>query len=158
MVRLPLSEREIPVIADAYVDLTFGTGCVKVTPAHDFNDYAVGQRHKLPLIPILTLDAKDQRQRAASLPGHGSLRSAPRSSPTSKQEGLLDKVDAHTLKVPRGDRTGEVIEPMLTDQWFVAMTRPVPTAAASPARRWPASHRAKSGSSPRTGSIPTTSG
>ncbi|MBK7955860.1 MAG: valine--tRNA ligase [Candidatus Accumulibacter sp.] len=123
MVRLPLSEREIPVIADAYVDLTFGTGCVKVTPAHDFNDYAVGQRHKLPLIPILTLAARINEN--APLRYQGMDRFAARAMVVAdlEQAGLLDKVDAHTLKVPRGDRTGEVIEPMLTDQWFVAMTR-----------------------------------
>ena len=76
MVKLPLTDREIPIIADAYVDLEFGTGCVKVTPAHDFNDYAVGQRHKLPIISIPDARCQDQRKRAGKIPRHGPLRRA----------------------------------------------------------------------------------
>jgi valyl-tRNA synthetase len=123
MVRLPLTERTIPIIADAYVDLEFGTGCVKVTPAHDFNDYAVGQRHRLPMIPILTLDAKIN-DNAPELPGMDRFERARQIVADLEAAGLLDKVDAHKLMVPRGDRTGVVIEPMLTDQWFVAMSKP----------------------------------
>jgi valyl-tRNA synthetase len=124
-VKLPLCEREIPIIADAYVDREFGTGCVKVTPAHDFNDYAIGQRHGLPMRSILTLDAKINEQ--APLAYRGLDRFAARKQIVAEldAQGLLDKVDKHTLKVPRGDRTGVVIEPMLTDQWFVAMRKPV---------------------------------
>ncbi len=122
-VRLPLCERTLPIIADAYVDLAFGTGCVKVTPAHDFNDYAVGQRHKLPMIPILTLDAKINDNAPVRYQGMDRFAARQQIVADLEAEGLLDKVDAHLLKVPRGDRTGVVIEPMLTDQWFVAMSK-----------------------------------
>ncbi|WP_150429510.1 valine--tRNA ligase [Dechloromonas sp. CZR5] len=124
MVKLPLTEREIPIIADSYVDLEFGTGCVKVTPAHDFNDYAVGQRHGLPMISILTLDAKIND--AAPEKYRGLDRFDARKAVVADLEtlGILEKTDKHKLKVPRGDRTGVVIEPMLTDQWFVAMSKP----------------------------------
>ena len=123
-VKLPLCEREIPVIADDYVDREFGTGVVKVTPAHDFNDYAVGQRHGLPMISILTLDGHINE--AAPAKYQGLERFAARKAVVADLEagGFLVKVDKHKLKVPRGDRTGVVIEPMLTDQWFVAMTKP----------------------------------
>ena len=123
-VKLPLTDREIPIIADAYVDREFGTGVVKVTPAHDFNDYAVGQRHKLPMISILTLDAKIND--AAPAKYHGLDRFDARKVIVADLEalGLLEKTDKHKLKVPRGDRTHAVIEPMLTDQWFVAMSKP----------------------------------
>ncbi|MCM8595812.1 valine--tRNA ligase [Accumulibacter sp.] len=125
-VRLPLCDREIPIIADAYVDLEFGTGCVKVTPAHDFNDYAVGQRHRLPMVPILTLDARISGNAPARYQGLDRFTARERVVADLEQLGLLERVDAHPLKVPRGDRTGSVIEPMLTDQWFVAMTRAGP--------------------------------
>jgi valyl-tRNA synthetase len=123
-VKLPLCEREIPIIADAYVDLAFGTGCVKVTPAHDFNDYAVGQRHKLPIISILTLDAKINDNAPAVYQGLDRFDARKQIVADLDAQGFLEKIDKHTLKVPRGDRTGVVIEPMLTDQWFVAMTQP----------------------------------
>ncbi|HPT50951.1 MAG TPA: valine--tRNA ligase [Accumulibacter sp.] len=123
-VKLPLCDREIPIIADAYVDLAFGTGCVKVTPAHDFNDYAVGQRHKLETIPILTLDARINDNAPACYRGLDRFDARKRVVADLEAQGLLDKVEAHALKVPRGDRTGVVIEPMLTDQWFVAMSKP----------------------------------
>jgi valyl-tRNA synthetase len=124
MVKLPLADREIPIIADSYVDLEFGTGCVKVTPAHDFNDYAVGQRHGLPMISILTLDAKIND--AAPEKYRGLDRFDARKAVVADLEalGILEKTDKHKLKVPRGDRTNVVIEPMLTDQWFVAMSKP----------------------------------
>jgi valyl-tRNA synthetase len=124
MVKLPLCEREIPIIADAYVDLAFGTGCVKVTPAHDFNDYAVGQRHNLPILSILTLDAKINENAPARYQGLDRFEARQQIVADLEAQGFLDKIDPHTLKVPRGDRTGVVIEPMLTDQWFVAMTQP----------------------------------
>ena len=123
-VRLPLCAREIPIIADAYVDLEFGTGCVKVTPAHDFNDYAVGQRHQLPMIPILTLDARINDNAPERYRGLDRFAARQLVVADLEAEGLLAKVEAHALKVPRGDRTGVVIEPMLTDQWFVAMSKP----------------------------------
>lgn len=123
-VTLPLCDREIPIIADDYVDMEFGTGVVKVTPAHDFNDYAVGQRHQLPIIGILNLAGfvNDSAPKAYQ----GLERFAARKQVVADLEaqGHLVKIDKHKLKVPRGDRTGVVIEPMLTDQWFVAMSKP----------------------------------
>jgi valyl-tRNA synthetase len=123
-VKLPLTDREIPIIADAYVDLEFGTGCVKVTPAHDFNDYAVGQRHNLPMISILTLDGKVNEAAPAKYQGMDRFDARKVIVEDLEALGLLEKIEPHTLKVPRGDRTGVVIEPMLTDQWFVAMSKP----------------------------------
>jgi len=133
-VKLPLCERNIPIIADEYVDKEFGTGVVKVTPAHDFNDYAVGQRHKLPMICILTLDAKINEQ--APLQYQGLDRFVARKQIVADLEaaGLFEKTDKHKLKVPRGDRTGVVIEPMLTDQWFVAMSKPGPDKDGKPGK------------------------
>jgi len=124
MVKLPLTDREIPVIADSYVDLEFGTGCVKVTPAHDFNDYAVGQRHNLPLISILTLDAKINDHAPEKYRGLDRFEARKVILADLETLGILEKTDKHKLKVPRGDRTNVVIEPMLTDQWFVAMSKP----------------------------------
>ncbi|MBK7423169.1 MAG: valine--tRNA ligase [Propionivibrio sp.] len=123
-VKLPLTDREIPIIADAYVDLEFGTGCVKVTPAHDFNDYAVGQRHNLPIISILTLDARINDNAPAKYRGMDRFDARQAVVADLEVLGVLEKTDRHQLKVPRGDRTGVVIEPMLTDQWFVAMSKP----------------------------------
>ena len=124
LVKLPLTEREIPIIADSYVDLEFGTGCVKVTPAHDFNDYAVGQRHGLPMISILTLDAKINDNAPEKYRGLDRFDARKAVVADLEALGILEKTDKHKLKVPRGDRTGVVIEPMLTDQWFVAMSKP----------------------------------
>ena len=124
MVKLPLTDREIPIIADSYVDLEFGTGCVKVTPAHDFNDYAVGQRHGLPMISILTLDAKINDNAPAKYQGLDRFEARKAVVADLEALGILEKTDKHKLKVPRGDRTNVVIEPMLTDQWFVAMSKP----------------------------------
>jgi valyl-tRNA synthetase len=123
-VKLPLCDREIPIIGDDYVDREFGTGVVKVTPAHDFNDYAVGQRHGLPMIGILNLEGFVNE--AAPKQYQGLERFAARKQIVADLEaqGYLVKIDKHKLKVPRGDRTGVVIEPMLTDQWFVAMSKP----------------------------------
>ncbi len=135
---LPLSGRTIPVIADEYVEKDFGTGCVKITPAHDFNDYEVGKRHQTALINVLGLDAtileqaevfnfQGQAQAAISLPEKyaGLDRFAARKQMIAdlQEQGLLVKVEDHKLMTPKGDRTGSVIEPMLTNQWFVAMTR-----------------------------------
>ncbi|RYG07421.1 MAG: valine--tRNA ligase, partial [Burkholderiales bacterium] len=123
MVKLPLCDREIPVIADDYVDKAFGTGVVKVTPAHDSNDYAVGQRHQLPMIGVLTLDAAINDNAPEKY--RGMDRFAARKAVVADLEalGLLVEVKKHKLMVPRCARTGAVIEPMLTDQWFVAMSK-----------------------------------
>ncbi len=120
---LPLCDREIPIIADDYVDREFGTGIVKVTPAHDFNDYAVGQRHGLPQISILTLDAKINDQAPAAYQGVDRFAARKQIVKDLDALGLMDLIKPHTLMVPRGDRTKTVIEPMLTDQWFVAMSK-----------------------------------
>ena len=125
-VDLPLCERSIPIIADSYVDMSFGTGVVKVTPAHDFNDYAVGQRHQLPLIAVLTLDAKINENAPKQYQGLDRFTARKQIVADLESSKLLDKVQPHTLMVPRGDRTQTVIEPMLTDQWFVAMSKPSP--------------------------------
>ncbi|MBT8545934.1 valine--tRNA ligase [Polynucleobacter paneuropaeus] len=125
-VSLPLCVRDIPIIADDYVDLNFGTGVVKVTPAHDFNDYAVGQRHQLPLINILTLDAKINENAPAEYQGLDRFAARKQIVADLDQAGLLEKVQPHKLMVPRGDRTQTIIEPMLTDQWFVAVSKPSP--------------------------------
>ena len=135
-VTLPLVGREIPVLADDYVDPEFGTGCVKITPAHDFNDYEVGKRHGLPLINVMTLDAAiletahweyypgtDGEARAEELPARyaGLDRYEARDAIVHdlKDQKLLEKIDDHKLMVPRGDRSGAVVEPFLTDQWYV---------------------------------------
>jgi valyl-tRNA synthetase len=123
MVKLPLCDREIPVIADDYVDKAFGTGVVKVTPAHDQNDYAVGQRHKLPLICVLTLDAKINDQAPVVYQGLDRFVARKKVVADLEAGGFLVEVKKHKLMVPRCARTGQVIEPMLTDQWFVAMTK-----------------------------------
>ncbi|MCZ6829400.1 MAG: valine--tRNA ligase [Gammaproteobacteria bacterium] len=116
---LPLAGRQIPIIADAYVDRDFGTGCVKITPAHDFNDYEMGQRHQLAMINIFTEDAKLNDQ--VPEPYRGLDRFAAREKVVADLDalGFLEKIEAHTLKVPRGDRSGVVIEPYLTNQWYV---------------------------------------
>ncbi len=120
-VRLPLCERSIPVIADAYVDPAFGTGCVKITPAHDFNDYQVGQRHKLVPLNILTLDGKINDLAPAEYQGLDRFDARKKIISDLQNQGLLVETKPHKLMVPRGDRTHAVIEPMLTDQWYVAM-------------------------------------
>ena len=121
---LPLCDRTIPVIADSYVDREFGTGVVKVTPAHDANDYAVGQRHHLPIIGVLALDATVNDN--APLPYRGLDRFVARKKVVADLDalGLLVETKKHKLMVPRCARTGQVVEPMLTDQWFMAMTQP----------------------------------
>src|SRR5690606_29886897 len=117
-VTLPLAGRTIPVIADPYVDREFGTGVVKVTPAHDFNDYAVGQRHDLPMISIMTLEARISDEAPEAYRGLDRFEARKRIVADLEAQGLLQGVRAHKLMVPRGDRTNTIIEPMLTDQWF----------------------------------------
>jgi len=129
---LPLCERQIPIIADDYVDPTFGTGVVKVTPAHDFNDYAVGQRHELPQICVLTLDAHINDQAPAAYRGLERFAARAQIVADLDAQGLLAAIKPHRLMVPRGDRSQAVIEPMLTDQWFVAMSKPAPAGTRHP--------------------------
>jgi len=134
MLKLPLTDREIPIIADEYVDKEFGTGCVKITPAHDFNDYAVGQRHKLAQISVLTLDAKISDNAPAAYQGLDRFVARKKIVADLEAQGLLAEVKPHKLMVPRGDRTGVVLEPMLTDQWFVAMSKPAPAGTHFPGK------------------------
>ena len=122
-VKLPLSDREIPIVGDDYVDREFGTGCVKITPAHDFNDYALGQRHKLPVINIFTPTAAINDEAPAAYRGLDRFEARKRVVADLDAQGLLAKIDDHKLKLPIGDRSGVVVEPYLTDQWFVDLTR-----------------------------------
>jgi valyl-tRNA synthetase len=116
---LPLTGRTIPIIADDYVDAGFGTGCVKITPAHDFNDYLVGQRHGFEPINVLTLDAKMNDNAPEAYRGLDRFEARKRILADLQQQGLLVSEKPHKLKVPRSGRTGVIVEPMLTDQWFV---------------------------------------
>jgi valyl-tRNA synthetase len=122
-VRLPLADRNIPVIADDYVDREFGTGVVKVTPAHDANDYAVGQRHKLPIIGVLTLDARINENAPSKYQGLDRFAARKQVVGDLDAMGLLVETRKHKLVVPRCERTGQIVEPMLTDQWFVAVSK-----------------------------------
>jgi valyl-tRNA synthetase len=119
-VRLPLTGRLVPIIADDYVDPAFGTGCVKITPAHDFNDYEVGKRHGLARINLFTMDAELNDNAPPAYRGLDRFAARARIVEDLGALGLLDRIEKHRLKVPRGDRSGVVIEPYLTDQWFVA--------------------------------------
>ncbi len=123
-VRLPLCDRSIPLIADSYVDKAFGTGCVKITPAHDFNDWQVGHRHGFAPISILTLDARINEHGPEKYRGLDRYDARKAIVADLEAQGLLASTKPHKLMVPRGDRTHAVIEPMLTDQWFVAMSKP----------------------------------
>ena len=120
-VRLPLADRDIPIIADDYVDPDFGSGCVKITPAHDFNDYEVGKRHDLPQINLFTIEARLNDNAPEAYRGLDRFDARKKVVDDLDALGLLEKVEDHTLQVPRGDRSGVVIEPYLTDQWFVAV-------------------------------------
>ena len=148
---LPLTGRTIPVIADDYVDKAFGTGCVKITPAHDFNDYQVGQRHNLPQLNIFTLDAAINDSAPEKYRGLDRYVARNAIIVDLKAQGLLESEKPHRMVVPRGDRTGVVIEPMLTSQWFVKWNR-------SPNWGWMPSPPAKSKCFPNSGSTPTTTG
>ena len=118
-IRLPLTDREIPIIADDYVDPEFGTGCVKITPAHDFNDYEMGKRHDLPVINIFTVDACINGEVKSDYRGMDRFVARKQIVADLKKLGLLEKIEDHRLMVPRGDRSGSIVEPYLTDQWFV---------------------------------------
>ncbi len=120
-VELPLCGRRIPIVADEYVDAAFGTGCVKITPAHDFNDYEVGKRHNLPMINILTPDASINENAPEAYRGMDRFDARKKVVADIEALGLLEKIDPHKLKVPRGDRTNAIIEPYLTNQWYVAV-------------------------------------
>ena len=123
LVDLPLCDRQIPIIADDFVDREFGSGCVKITGAHDFNDYACAQRHNLPLITIFTLDAKVNENGPAPYQGLDRFDARKALLKDLEAQGFLIEIKPHKLMLPICARTGQVVEPMLTDQWFVAMTR-----------------------------------
>ena len=119
VVELPLTERRIPVVADEMVDPEFGTGCVKITPAHDFNDYQVGERHALARINVLTPDARMNGNAPERYQGLGRFEARAKIVEDLEARGLLARTESHRMTVPRGDRSQAVIEPYLTDQWFV---------------------------------------
>ncbi|MEO0973978.1 MAG: valine--tRNA ligase, partial [Pseudomonadota bacterium] len=116
---LPLTDRRIPVIADDYVDPEFGSGCVKITPAHDFNDYEMGKRHDLEMITVLDFDAKLNDEVPKAYRGLPRFDARKRIIADLDSAGLLERIEDHKSAVPRGDRSGEVLEPLLTDQWYV---------------------------------------
>lgn len=118
-VRLPLTDREIPIIADDYVDPKFGSGCVKITPAHDFNDYEVGVRHSLPLLNIMTTAATLNDEVPIAYIGLDRMTARARVVADLEAQGLMERIEPHKLTVPRGDRSHSILEPLLTDQWFV---------------------------------------
>ncbi len=119
--RLPLTDRVIPIIADASIDPTFGSGCVKVTPAHDFNDYAMGQRHHLTPINIFTPTAHINDNAPAAYQGLERFAARKKIVADLEQQDLIEKIEKHTLKAPYGDRSGVIVEPYLTPQWFMKM-------------------------------------
>jgi valyl-tRNA synthetase len=122
-IALPLTQREIPIIADDYVDPEFGSGCVKITPAHDFNDYAMGQRHQLDIINIFTESAAINDQAPKQYQGMDRYDARKQIVKDLTELDLLERIDDHKLMVPRGDRSNSVVEPYLTDQWYVDLTR-----------------------------------
>ena len=119
MIKLPLTDREIPIIADDYVDMEFGTGCVKITPAHDFNDYEMGKRHQLPILNILTENAEINKNAPEKYQGLDRFDARKQIVDDFDALSLLEKIEPHKLKVPRGDRSNAIIEPLITDQWYV---------------------------------------
>jgi valyl-tRNA synthetase len=134
LVELPLCDRNIPIIADDFVDPAFGTGCVKITGAHDFNDYACALRHDLPLIVIFTLDAHINDNGPVQFRGLERYKAREAVVAELEAKGYLVKVEKHKMMQPKGDRTGVVLEPMLTDQWFVAMSEPAPAGTQHPGK------------------------
>ena len=118
-IRLPLTNRLIPIITDEAVDREFGTGCVKITPAHDFNDYEMGQRHDLPMITILTLDGHLNHEVPEAYRGLERFEARKKIVADLESQNLIEKIEPHHHTIPHGDRSGAVIEPMLTDQWFI---------------------------------------
>jgi len=133
-VQLPLTGRTIPVLGDDFVDTAFGTGCVKITPAHDFNDFAVGQRHGLEPIPIFTPTATVNAQAPERFQGLDRYVARKRVLAELREAGLLVSEKPHRMMVPRCARTGEVVEPMLSDQWYVAMSKPTPAGCFQPGK------------------------
>ncbi len=134
MLVLPLTGREIPVIADEYVDREFGSGCVKITPAHDFNDFEVGKRHNLPMLNVLTKTATMNECVPEKYQGMDRYACRKACLADLEEQGLLVAVKDHKHMVPRVSRTGEIVEPMLSEQWYMAMSKPAPEGSYNPGR------------------------
>ena len=134
MLKLPLTDREIPVIADAYVDREFGSGCVKITPAHDFNDFEVGRRHNLAMLNVLTKTARMNENVPAKYQGMDRYECRKAAVEDLKAAGLLVAVKPIKHMVPRVSRTGEIVEPMLSEQWYMAMSKPAPEGSLYPGK------------------------
>lgn len=134
MLKLPLTDREIPVIADEYVDREFGSGCVKITPAHDFNDFEVGRRHNLAMLNVLTKTARMNENVPAKYQGMDRYECHKAAVEDLKAAGLLVAVKPIKHMVPRVSRTGEIVEPMLSEQWYMAMSKPAPEGSLYPGK------------------------
>lgn len=134
MLKLPLTDREIPVIADEYVDREFGSGCVKLTPAHDFNDFEVGRRHNLAMLSVLTKTARMNENVPAKYQGMDRYECRKAAVEDLKAAGLLVAVKPIKHMVPRVSRTGEIVEPMLSEQWYMAMSKPAPEGSLYPGK------------------------
>ena len=134
MLKLPLTDREIPVIADEYVDREFGSGCVKITPAHDFNDFEVGRRHNLAMLNVLTKTARMNENVPAKYQGMDRYECRKAAVEDLKAAGLLVAVKPIKHMVPRVSRTGEIVEPMLSEQWYMAMSKPSPEGSLYPGK------------------------
>lgn len=134
MLKLPLTDREIPVIADEYVDREFGSGCVKITPAHDFNDFEVGRRHNLPMLNVLTKTATMNENVPEKYRGMDRYECRKAAVADLEAAGLLVAVKPHKHMVPRVARTGEIVEPMLSEQWYMAMSKPAPEGTRYPGK------------------------
>lgn len=134
MLKLPLTDREIPVIADEYVDREFGSGCVKITPAHDFNDFEVGRRHNLAMLNVLTKTARMNENVPAKYQGMDRYECRKAAVEDLKAAGLLVAVKPIKHMVPRVSRTGDIVEPMLSEQWYMAMSKPAPEGSLYPGK------------------------
>lgn len=134
MLKLPLTDREIPVIADEYIDREFGSGCVKITPAHDFNDFEVGRRHNLAMLNVLTKTARMNENVPAKYQGMDRYECRKAAVEDLKAAGLLVAVKPIKHMVPRVSRTGEIVEPMLSEQWYMAMSKPAPEGSLYPGK------------------------
>lgn len=134
MLKLPLTDREIPVIADEYVDREFGSGCVKITPAHDFNDFEVGRRHNLAMLNVLTKTARMNENVPAKYQGMDRYECRKAAVEDLKAAGLRVAVKPIKHMVPRVSRTGEIVEPMLSEQWYMAMSKPAPEGSLYPGK------------------------
>lgn len=134
MLKLPLTDREIPVIADEYVDREFGSGCVKITPAHDFNDFEVGRRHNLAMLNVLTKTARMNENVPVKYQGMDRYKCRKAAVEDLKAAGLLVAVKPIKHMVPRVSRTGEIVEPMLSEQWYMAMSKPAPEGSLYPGK------------------------